>query len=329
MGDMTYRRLGGSGLEVSTVGLGCNNFGTTLDVDRSRAVLDAAMDEGITVLDTADCYGQSEDVLGELLQGRRDEVVIATKFGTDLNSPVMAPRSDGGSRRYVRHAVEQSLRRLRTDYIDLYQLHWEDRGTPIEETLSALTDLVHEGKVRYIGTSNLRPWQVAEAALTARAAGLERFVTAQNYYNLLDRDAEAELVPVCERYEVSVLPYFPLAMGMLAGRYRRGEPVPQNSRVGMWGVHHFLTDERFDIVEKLEAFAVERGISILEIAVGGLAAQPAVGSVIAGASSADQVRANARAGRWVPTPEDRRALNDIAPTQRPEGWRHPVLGIIA
>ncbi len=324
---MIYRRLGVSGLEVSVVGLGCNNFGVTLGLEESRAVVDAALDEGITLLDTADCYGQSEDVLGQILEGRRDGVVIATKFGTDLASPIMAPRSNGGSRGYIRHAVEQSLRRLRTDYIDLYQLHWPDPLTPIEETLSTLSDLVHEGKLRYIGSSNLAAWQVTEAVFAARMFGFERFVTAQNYYNLLDRDAEAELVPVCARYDVAILPYFPLAMGMLAGRYRRNEAPAQGSRVGMWGMQSFLTKARFDVLEKLEAFAAERSISLLDVAIGGLAALPSVGSVIAGASNVDQIRANASAGQWSPTPEEMHIMDEIAPTRRPDGWRHPVLGV--
>ena len=326
MSDMTFRRLGGSGLEVSTVGLGCNNFGVTMGLDDSRVVVDAALDEGITLFDTADSYGQSEDVLGEILEGRRDRVVIATKFGTDLTSPSAAPATDGGSRRYIRAAVERSLRRLRTDHIDLYQLHWSDPRTPIEETLSTLTDLVREGKVRYLGSSNLPAWEATEAALTARMHGFERFVTAQNYYNLLDRHIEAELIPVCERYHVDVLPYFPLAMGMLAGRYRRDEPIAPGSRVGMWGMQRYLTPERFDVLEKLEAFAAERGVTLLEVAIGGLAAQPAVGSVIAGASNAEQVRANARAGSWTPSEDDRRALDAAAPSLRRTAWSHPVLG---
>jgi aryl-alcohol dehydrogenase-like predicted oxidoreductase len=327
MSDMTYRRLGGAGLEVSTVGLGCNNFGVTMDAAASRTVLDAALDAGVTLLDTADSYGRSEEVLGEVLAGRRDQVVIATKFGTDLASPSAAPRRDPGSRRYIRQAVERSLQRLRTDYIDLYQLHWADPLTPIAETLSTLTDLVREGKVRYIGSSNLLAWQVAEAALVAEANGFERFISAQNYYNLLDRGLEAELGPVCARYGVGILPYFPLAMGMLAGRYTRDTPPPQGSRVGNWGVTQYLTSERFDVLEKLQAFAAERGVGILDVAIGGLAAQPAVGSVIAGASSAEQIRVNAKAGQWVPTAEDLRALDEAAPSSWPRGWRHPVLGI--
>ena len=328
MTAMQYRSAGNSGLEVSAVGLGCNNFGTTLDLGASQAILDAALDEGITLLDTADCYGASEEFLGKMLGSRRDEVVIATKFGTDLASPVMAPLRGGGAAAYVREAAEASLRRLNTDYIDLYQLHWVDPATPIEETLAALTDLVDAGKVRYIGCSNLVAWQLVEAALTSKAQDLARFVTAQNYYNLLDRGAEAELIPVCERYDLSIIPYFPLAMGMLAGRYRRGAAIPEHSRVGMWGVGHFLTDDRFDVLEQLETFAAERGLTLLEVAIGGLAAQPAVASVIAGASSVDQVRANAKAGAWVPSADDLAALDQASPTQRPQGWSHPVLGAV-
>jgi len=311
MTDLPHRRLGRSGLSVSTVGLGCNNFGLKLDLDASRAVVDAAIDEGVTLLDTSDSYGASEEILGEVLEGRRDRVVVATKFGSDLhgaNGPDWGAR---GSRRYIRLAVERSLRRLRTDWIDLYQLHFPDPGTPLEETLAALDELVHEGKVRYIGSSNHAAWQVADAEWLARTRGFERFVSAQNHYNLLDRRIETELTPCCERFGIAILPYFPLASGLLTGRYRRGEAAPPGSRMKEWGMESQLTDGRFDKVEALEAFATERSVTLLDVAIGGLAAQPAVGSVIAGATSVDQVRANVRAGSWVPTAEDRRALDAI------------------
>ncbi len=316
-GGMEYRRLGDSGLVVSAVGLGGNNFGLHLDVDATRAVVDAALDAGVNLIDTSDSYGTSEEVLGEVLEGRRDDVVIATKFGTDLqgaNGPDWGAR---GSRRYVRRAVERSLRMLRTDHIDLYQMHRPDPRTPIAETLAALTELVREGKVRYVGSSNLTAWQVADADWTARAAGLERFVSAQNHYNLLQRAPEAELVPACRRYGIGVLPYFPLASGMLTGKYRRGESPARVSRLARWGQTDRLNDSFFDVLEQLEKFAGERGIRVLDVAIGGLAAQPGVASVIAGATSVEQVRANVAAGSWRPSVEDLAALDAIVPSPRP------------
>jgi aryl-alcohol dehydrogenase-like predicted oxidoreductase len=316
--SLDHRTLGASGLVVSRVGLGCNNFGMRIGPDKARAVIDAAVDQGITLFDTSDSYGDSEEIIGEVLgDGRRDQVLIATKFGSDLkgaNGPDWGAR---GSRRYVRRAVERSLRRLRTDWIDLYQLHRPDPVTPMEETLAALTELVHEGKVRYIGSSNLAGWQVADADWLARTHGSERFVSAQNHYNLLDRKVEAELLPACERYGVGVLPYFPLASGLLTGKYRRGEAPPEESRFAAWGMTGQLSDERFDVVEALEAFAAERSLSLLDVAIGGLAVQPAVASVIAGATSPDQVKANVAAGAWRPSADDLAALDAIAPTPRP------------
>ena len=311
-----HRPLGSSGLVVSRVGLGCNNFGRRIGLDDARAVVDAALDEGITLFDTSDSYGESEEILGELLGGRRDQVLLATKFGSDLqgaNGPDWGAR---GSRRYIRRAVERSLRRLRTDWIDLYQLHFPDPVTPMDETLAALTELVHEGKVRYIGSSNLSAWQVSDAEWLSRTHGHERFVSAQNHYSLLDRQVEAELVPACLAYGIGILPYFPLASGLLTGKYHRGEPAPEGTRLAGARFAGQMTDERFDVVEALEAFAAERSISLLDVAIGGLAAQPAVGSVIAGATRPDQVKANVAAGRWIPTPEDLAALDAIAPTPR-------------
>jgi aryl-alcohol dehydrogenase-like predicted oxidoreductase len=303
---MEYRRLGDSGLVVSVVGLGCNNFGGRLDVQATRAVVDAALDAGITLLDTADKYGESETFLGEVLQGRRDQVVLATKFGLHLDGALGPDRGARGSRWYVRRAVERSLRRLRTDHIDLYQVHRPDPGTPVEETLAALTELVHEGKVRYLGSSNFAGWQVADADWVARTRGLERFVSAQNEYSWLARGVEAELLPALERFGVGLLPYFPLANGMLTGKYARGGARPPGARLD--GRDDYLTDSRFDVVEALQAYAAQRGVSLLDVAVGGLAARPAVASVIAGATSPEQVRANAAAGRWRPSPQDRDAL---------------------
>jgi aryl-alcohol dehydrogenase-like predicted oxidoreductase len=310
MTDMRYRRLGESGLAVSVVGLGCNNFGRRLDVDATRAVVAAALDAGITLLDTADVYGESEAFLGEVLAGRRDEVVLATKFGLPLHGALGDDHDARGSRRYVRRAVERSLRRLRTDHIDLYQLHRPDPLTPLEETLSALTELVHEGKVRYVGSSNFAAWQVADADWTARTRGLERFVSAQNEYSLLDTSAEAELVPALQRFGVGLLPYYPLANGLLTGKYGRGGR-PQGTRLSESRYDGYATPERLARVAALQGYADERGASLLQVAVGGLAARPWVASVIAGATSPEQVRANAAAGSWTPTASDLTALDAV------------------
>jgi aryl-alcohol dehydrogenase-like predicted oxidoreductase len=308
---MQYRRLGDSGLVVSAVGLGGNNFGRRIDLDATRAVVNTAMDEGITLIDTADIYGESEDFLGKLLRGNRDNLVLATKFGNPLHGPDWEPR---GGRRYISRAVEASLRRLRTDYIDLYQLHIPDRGTPIDETLSALDELVKSGKVRYVGCSNFDAWQIADADWTARTRGLNRFISVQNNYSLLERDIEAEVTPACERFGLGILPYFPLASGLLTGKYHRGEPPPQGTRLA--ARPEALTDRVFDVVEKLEKYAAERGRTLLDVAIGGLAAQPAVASVIAGATKPEQVRANVVAGSWEPTSEDLAALDEVAPPPR-------------
>ena len=311
MSEMSYRRLGGSGLVVSTVGLGCNNFGMRIDQAATQAVVDAAIDEGVTLFDTSDSYGESEVMLATALGARRDQVVIATKFGTDLrgaNGPDWGAR---GSRRYIRTAVERSLRRLDTDWIDLYQIHYPDPLTPIEETLGALSDLVHEGLVRYVGSSNFAGWQIADAAWTSETGGLERFVSAQNHYNLVERQAEDEVIPACERFGVGLLPYFPLASGLLTGKYRRGDDAPADGRIAAWGMKHLLSDDNFDRVEALEAFGAEQGVSLLEVAIGGLAARPTVASVIAGATSPDQLRANVAAGSWEPTADERAALSAL------------------
>jgi aryl-alcohol dehydrogenase-like predicted oxidoreductase len=311
MADMTFRRLGQSGLSVSTIGLGANNFGLRLDLDASRAVIEAALDEGITLIDTADTYGASEEIIGEVLEGRRNDIVIATKFGSDVRGDNGADFDARGSRRYIRRAVERSLRRLRTDWIDLYQIHVPDPATPIEETLSALDDLVHEGKVRYIGHTNFTAWAVADADWVARTKGYERFVSSQNEYNLVKRTVEAELLPACEHFGLGFLPYFPLASGLLTGKYRRGEPPPEGTRYHAWGMARRLTDERFDLMEKLEAYAAEHGVTVLDVAIGFLAAQPTVASVIAGATTAEQVHANVAALRWQPSADDLSALREL------------------
>jgi aryl-alcohol dehydrogenase-like predicted oxidoreductase len=296
---MRYRPLGSSGLLVSVVGLGCNNFGGRLDLEAARAVVDAALDAGVTLLDTADVYGGqggSETILGQLLEGRRDEVVLATKFGMSMGEE--SERELRGSRRYIRRAVEASLQRLRTDYIDLYQYHRPDGTTPVAETLEALSELVTEGKVRYVGCSNFAAWQLIDAEWISQSGGLRRFISAQNEYSLLERGAEAELLPACERHGIGVLPYFPLANGLLTGKYRRGEPAPAGTRLAARA--QVLDHADFDRIDALEAFAAAAGRSLLELAIGGLAAQPAVASVIAGATTADQVRANVAAGAWIP-----------------------------
>jgi aryl-alcohol dehydrogenase-like predicted oxidoreductase len=310
---MEFRRLGNSGLVVSVVGLGTNNLGMKLDDQQSRDVVQAALDEGVTFFDTSDSYGASEQRLGAALLGRRDDVVLATKFGSDTRRRGNDNGEDWGargSRRYVRKAVEASLRRLQTDWIDLYQLHRPDPATPIEETLSALSDLVREGKVRYIGSSNFSGWQVADAEWTARTRGYERFISAQNEYNLLDRGVERDLVPALEQYGVGLVPFFPLASGLLTGKYRRGEPAPAGSRLQAWGREADLNDSTFDVVEGLTAFAEERKLSLLDVAIGGLLAQPAVSSVIAGATSREQVRANVAAAAWQPTLDDLAELDE-------------------
>jgi len=298
---------------VSVVGLGCNNFGGRIDLQRTRAVVDAAIDAGITLFDTAEMYGKdggSELALGEVLAGRRDTVVLATKFGHQKVDMGYGPAAGAkGGRGYIRLAVEKSLRRLRTDYIDLYQLHTPDPLTPIEETIAALDELVTEGKVRYIGHSNLSGWQLADAA--HKSAARTPFISAQNHWSMIDRAAEADVVPAAVHFGLGVLPFFPLANGMLTGKVRRGAELPAGSRIATRS--HLVTDEKLDTVEGLIGWGTERGISILEIAIGGLAAQPGCASVIAGATSADQVIANVAAGEWEPSPEDLAELDKISP----------------
>jgi len=314
---MRYRTLGDSGLLVSVVGLGCNNFGGRLDTARTRAVVDAAIDEGITLLDTAETYGgngASELALGEVLGGRRDKVVLATKFGHQGADMGYGPAAGAkGGRGYIKVAVEKSLTRLKTDYIDLYQLHTPDPVTPIDETLAALDDLVKEGKVRYIGHSNLAGWQIADAAHAAAGGGRAPFISAQNHWSLLERGAEREVVPAALHFGVGVLPFFPLANGLLTGKVRKGQDIPANSRLAEPRRAGYVTDAKLDKVEALIAWGEAHGVSILEIAIGGLAAQPGCSSVIAGATSPEQVKANAAAGRWEPTTEQLEAIDKIVP----------------
>lgn len=315
---MEQRRLGDSGLVVSAIGLGCNNLGRpgtfTESPEGAHAVIRAAVDAGITYFDVADVYGsprgRSEELLGQSLAGHRDSVVIGTKFGMDMqgaNGPDFDAR---GSRRYIRTAVESSLRRLRTDWIDLYQLHRPDPTTPLIETLSTLDDLVHEGKIRYIGLSNLSGWQLADAVWTARSAGLTVPICAQNHYSLLDREAEREIIPVCKRFSLGLLPYFPLANGLLTGKYRYGEPPQAWTRLA--NRRQLLYDAPWPRIEKVRTLAAARAISMVDLAVGWLAAQPTVGSVIAGATSVDQVMANAEVC-WRPNEADRATIDDICP----------------
>jgi aryl-alcohol dehydrogenase-like predicted oxidoreductase len=315
---MRYRTLGDSGLRVSVVGLGCNSIGARLDAARTRAVVDAAIEEGVTLFDTAESYGAapgaSEELLGEALAGRRDQVVLATKFASQGNRPDYGQgeaRGTLGGRSYIRRAVEGSLRRLRTDYIDLYQYHFPDGVTPIEETLAALTELVREGKVRYIGSSNFAGWQIAEAAHVARAGGYASFVSAQNHWSLLERGAEREVVPAAAHYGVGVLPYFPLAHGLLTGKVRRGQEPPAGTRLAQRP--QLVTPAKLDRVEALASWADKHDRSLLDVAVGALAAMPGCGSVIAGATGPEQVRANAAAGDWEPAAAELAEITGLVP----------------
>lgn len=315
MSDMSYRRLGASGLVVSVVGLGCNNFGRKLDADGTREVVDAAFDAGITLFDTADIYGSphgaSEEFLGAALKGRRDEIVLATKFGMDMEGVNGNDFDARGSRRYIVRAVEASLRRLETDHIDLYQMHRPDEGTPIDETLAALDDLVRKGLVRYLGNSNFAGWQIADAHWTASAGNLTPFISAQNQYSLLHREVEDEIVPSCEHFGLGFLPFFPLDSGLLTGKYRRGERPAAGTRLSQDRYQRWLDDADWDTIEALTAFGADRGHSLLDVAIAGLAARPAVASVIAGATTAEQIQANAAAGTWQLTADDAAKLDSL------------------
>ncbi len=314
-GFMRYRALGNSGLVVSVVGLGCNNFGSRLDATRTAAVVDAAIEAGVTLLDTSDTYGGiggSEEILGKVLAGRRDQVVLATKFGNQNNDMGYGPAAGGkGGRAYIRRAVQASLRRLRTDYIDLYQIHTPDPVTPIEETLEALSELVRAGQVRYIGHSNFSGLQIAKAAWAARELHAVPFISAQNHWSLLERKAETDVVPAAVEYGLGVLPFFPLANGLLTGKVRRGQAPPEGSRLAARA--GYITDAKLDKVEELAEWAQQRDRSLLEVAIAGLAALPGCSSVIAGATSAEQVRANAAAGEWIPTAEELTEIDKIVP----------------
>jgi len=314
---MQYRGVGKSGLRVSTIGLGCNNFGMRLDLEGSRAVIHAALDAGITLFDTADIYGgagTSETMMGQILGERRKDIVLATKFGMQMDKEGV---KKGGSRRYIMAAVEDSLRRLQTDWIDLYQLHAPDPLTPMDETLRALDDLVSSGKVRYIGCSNVPAWGVADAAWISKTRGFNAFISAQDEWSLIVRKLETELLPATEHFGMGILPYFPLASGMLTGKFKKGEEMSKDTRLGSAKgagyFDHFMTDEKFDTVAKLSAFAESRGRSLLELAFSWLLSFPVVPSVIAGATKPEQVAANVKAGDWVLTAEDLAEIDKIAP----------------
>jgi aryl-alcohol dehydrogenase-like predicted oxidoreductase len=317
---MRYRPVGDSGLMVSVAGLGCNNFGRLLDLEATRAVVDAAIEAGITLLDTADIYGNgggSEELLGQVLAGRRDQVVLASKFGfQEFDMGYGTAAGAKGGRAYIRRAIERSLRRLRTDYLDLYQIHTPDPVTPVAETLAALTELVNEGKVRYLGNSNFTGWQIADAAHVARAAGAVPFVSAQNHWSLLERGAEAEVVPAARHFGLGVLPYYPLANGLLTGKVRAGQPPPAGTRLA--SRPDYVTEAKLDRVEALISWAGQRGRTVLEVAIGALAAQPGCASVIAGATSPEQVKANAAAADWIPSPAELAELDQTVPPPVPD-----------
>ena len=311
---MEYRHLGSSGLVVSALGLGTNNFGGRADEETSIRVLHKALDIGVNCIDTANTYTgtRSEEIIGKGLKGKRDKAIIATKFGIPMGQ---GPNEGGGSRQHMMVQVEDSLRRLQTDYIDLYQLHKPDPNTPIEETLRALDDLVHQGKVRYIGTTSFAGWQLVEAFLTAKSLGLSHFVSEQPYYNLLKRGVEKELLPACRAYGVGVIPYFPLESGFLTGKYRPGEAPPKGTRLShnLPYTQGLLSERNFEILGNLEAFAQERDRTVGELAIAWLLSNPSVSTVIAGATSPEQVADNARGVGWQLTPEEMQSIDEIVP----------------
>ena len=310
---MEYRRLGNSGLKVSELGLGGNNFGWWADEQTSITVINHALDQGINFIDTADVYdqGHSEEFVGKAVKGKRHQVIIATKFGNPMGE---AANERGGSRHYAMKAVDASLKRLQTDFIDLYQIHLPDPQTPIEETLRALDDIVHAGKVRYIGCSNFAAWQLCEALWTSKAGNVQSFVTVQPQYNLLARQIERELVPCCQAYNIGVIPYFPLASGFLTGKYRQGEELPADSRLSAPNpaFARIFTDENWSKLAKWEAFAAERNHTVGELAIAWLLAKPWISTVIAGSRKIEQVSANVAAGEWKLTPEEAAEVDSIS-----------------
>jgi aryl-alcohol dehydrogenase-like predicted oxidoreductase len=310
---MEFRNLGRSGLKVSLAGLGCNNFGMRIELDQARAVIDRAIEVGITLFDTADIYGgrgKSEEMLGHILGVRRKDIVLASKCGMAMGD---GPYRSGSSRRYVVSACEASLKRLATDYIDLYQIHQPDPSTPEEETLAALDGLVHSGKVRYVGHSNYAGWQTADAHWIARTSRYTPYISAQNEWSLLNRAVERDLAPACRQFGVGILPFFPLASGFLTGKYKRGAAMPEGSRLGAMKMlaDRVVNDANFETVEKLEEFAKSREHSLLELAMSWLASHQEVGSVIAGATGPEQVTENAKAVGWKMTDEELKAIDKL------------------
>jgi aryl-alcohol dehydrogenase-like predicted oxidoreductase len=311
---MKQRNLGNSGLTVSIVGLGCNNFGLRTDLEGSRAVIDRAFDLGITLFDTADVYGGrggSESLMGEILGERRKNIVLATKFGMPMDE---AGALKGASRRYIMAAAEASLRRLRTDWIDLYQIHTPDPLTPIEETLRALDDLIRQGKVRYAGCSNFPAWKVVEALWTSRDLKINAFISCQDEYSLLVREIESDRIPVMQNYDLGLLPYFPLASGLLTGKYKRNQPPPQGSRLAAWKsmIKRYSTEKNWDIIEALEKFCAERNRTLLELAFCWLLSKPVVSSVIAGATRPEQLDVNVASAGWVLSTEELAEIDKIS-----------------
>jgi aryl-alcohol dehydrogenase-like predicted oxidoreductase len=310
---LEQRNLGRSGLIVSAVGLGCNNFGARIDAAETRAVVHRALDRGITFFDTSDTYGDngaSEEYLGRALGSRRQDIVLASKFARPMDA---AGRLQGASRRYIISAVEASLKRLNTDYLDLYQQHIADPRTPIEETLRALDDLVHQGKVRYIGCSTLAAWQVVEAQWTSTHLGLNRFVACQERYSLLERQLDGELMPVIQSYGLGLIPFSPLANGLLTGKYRRNTKLPEGARLTKTPrlAERYLTEANWEKVERLADFCAARGRTLLELAIGWLLHRPGVASVIAGATTPEQVAANIDAADWALTREDMDEIDEL------------------
>ncbi len=311
---MEYRNLGVSWLQVSVTGLGCNNFGRRCDAQQTAAIVGKALELGVNLFDTADVYGPrglSEEYLGAALKGHRHEAVIATKFASPMGE---GPHWSGASRRHMFDAVDASLSRLGTDYIDLYQVHFPDPKTPMEETMRALDDIVRSGRVRYIGCSNYAGWQIADSQWIARSGHLSPFISAQNQYSLVDRRIEREVVPAAKKFGMGILPYFPLASGFLSGKYRSGQPLPEGTRLAGAGpmADRVLTEENFAMLAKLEAFAEARGHSVLDVALGWMAGHDYVPSVIAGATRPEQVDQNTRAAEWKLTPEEMAEVEQIS-----------------
>ena len=307
---MKYRRLGNSGLKVSEIGVGANNFGRRVDAEGTAAVIDRALDVGINLIDTANTYGggrRSEAYIGRALKGKRADALIATKAAMSMGD---GPNDSGASRLHLTSELEISLRTLGTDYVDLYQVHFPDDDTPIEETMRALDDMVRQGKVRYVGCSNFSAWQVCEAIWTSRTCGLAPFVSVQPPYSMMQRAIEADLVPFCREYEVGILPYYPLANGFLTGKYRRGHAAPEGTRLAE-SDRGMFTDRNFDLLESLEAFASDRGHTVLDLAFAWLLANPNVSSVIAGATRTEQVEGNANASGWELSPEEKAQVDAL------------------